>query len=147
MLTSDQRSRIVDTLHFLSMLNFSSVLKHTSQSEFFVLSAIDKKDSIQKSKYYSIANIAESLHVSSPAISRTITALENRGYVQRYTAKGSRRSTSVRLTESGRTIYEQEKSSVNDFVERVIQRMGEDKINSLISLSDELLDNISKELG
>jgi len=146
MLTSDQRSRIVDTLHMLSMLNFSSVLKHTSQSEYFVMSSIEKIEHIDSKKYSGISNIAESLHVSSPAISRTITALENRGYVQRYTEKGGRRSTSVRLTESGKNIYEQERRSINEFVERVTQRMGEEKINNLISLSDELLDNIAKEL-
>ena len=146
MLTSDQQSRIIYTLHSLSMLNFSSVLKHTSQSEFFVMSAIKKHENINSKPYSGVANIAESLHVSSPAISRTITSLENRGYAERFIDKRNRRSTSVRLTESGKTIYDQECKSINAFVERVTQRMGEDKINNLISLSDELLENIKAEL-
>ena len=114
MLTCDQRSRVINTLHSLSMLNFSSVLTHTSQSEFFVMSAIENIERMNCKNYSGIANIAESLHVSSPAISRTITSLENRGYAERYIDKENRRSTGVRLTESGKKIYEQERTSINE---------------------------------
>ena len=82
------------------------------------MGAILKLEKLHNSSNYGISNIADSLHVSSPAISRTITALENKGYAVRYIDKLNRRNTNVKLTDLG----------VN------------------LNLSNELLVNVEKEI-
>ena len=85
-----------------------------------------------------ISSIAESLHVSSPAISRTITSLENKGYAERCVDIQNRRNTGVKLTEEGRKVYLQECENVCRVFNEVTESMGEEKITQLITLADEL---------
>lgn len=112
------------------------------------MSAIERLDK-PRNKSNSISNItdiADNLHVSSPAVSRTITALENRGYVERYIDKLNRRCTGVRLTPLGEQVYEQECRQLHNFTSNVLDRMGEEKMRELISLSNELIVTVSEEI-
>lgn len=110
------------------------------------MSAINKLERLHNSSNYGISNIADSLHVSSPAISRTITSLENKGYVERKIDKLNRRNTLVRLTENGMTVFENECNQIYCFMNNVVNRMGEEKLNELFLLSNELLENVEKEI-
>lgn len=130
----------------MSLFNFSAVLAKTSQSEFLVMSAIRKIEKVQGKDKSGIVRIADRLHVSSPAISRTITALEKRGYAERYIDKDDRRSIGVRLTPLGEEVYEGECERLSGFTDGVLKRMGEVKVNTLISLSNELFDTVAQEL-
>lgn len=146
MVAYDKRLDFLTTIHSLAQLNFSAVLSQISQAEFLVMSAINKLERLHSSSNYGISNIADSLHVSSPAISRTITALENKGYVERKIDKLNRRNTLVRLTESGTEVFQNECDRIYQFMNNVVNRMGEDKLNELFLLSNELLENVEKEI-
>lgn len=111
-----------------------------------VMGAILKLQKLHNSSNYGVSNIADSLHVSSPAISRTITSLENKGYVVRYIDKLNRRNTIVRLTELGVEVFESECRKISEFMNSVVERMGEEKLNELLNLSNELLVNVEKEI-
>lgn len=128
----------------MSLFNVSSVLVETSQAEFFVMSAITKFEDVQEN---GIVKIADRLHVSSPAISRTITALEKRGYAERYIVKADRRSTGVRLTPLGEEVYSNECDRLSNFTDSVLDKMGEVKVNTLINLSNELFVTVAEELN
>ena len=146
MVAYDKRLDFLTTIHSLAQLNFSAVLSQISQAEFLVMSAINKLERLHSSSNYGISNIADSLRVSSPAISRTITALENKGYVERKIDKLNRRNTLVRLTESGTEVFQNECDRIYQFMNNVVNRMGEDKLNELFLLSNELLENVEKEI-
>lgn len=128
------------------MLNFSGLLSRTSQSEFLVMGAVLKLEQLHNSSNYGISNIADSLYVSSPAISRTITSLENKGYVARYTDRLNRRNTNVKLTELGAEVFDAERARLSEFMNSVVERMGEEKLSQLLNLSNELLINVEKEI-
>ncbi len=138
MLTLDQKVTIINTFHSLTLLNFSPVLDSVSQSEFFVMIAVEKMSEYNKKNTGRVSSIAESLHVSSPAISRTITSLENKGYAERCVDIQNRRNTGVKLTEEGRKVYLQECENVCRVFNEVTESMGEEKITQLITLADEL---------
>ena len=144
--TDDKRLEFLNIIHFLAQFNFSAVLSCTSQAEFLVMSAVKNSENLRDSEVYGISQIAESLHVSSPAVSRTITALENKGYVERYVDKFRRRSTLVRLTPLGEEVLSGERESLLRMVGHVAERMGEEKIEQFLSLSNELLFNIQQEI-
>ena len=96
------------------------------------MSAVKNSENLRDSEVYGISQIAESLHVSSPAVSRTITALENKGYVERYVDKFRRRSTLVRLTPLGEEVLSGERESLLRMVGHVAERMGEEKIEQFL---------------
>ena len=138
MLTLDQKVTIINTFHSLTMLNFSPVLDKVSQSEFFVMAAVEKLSEYSNKNIGRVSSIAESLHVSSPAISRTITSLENKGYAERCVDIQNRRNTGVKLTDEGRKVYIKECENVYQVFSEVTDSMGEEKITQLITLAAEL---------
>ena len=147
MLEYDERLDFLTTFYSLAHLNFSPVLSQTSQGEFFVLAAIRKLEKLETKKNNGISGIADSLHVSSPAISRTITSLENKGLVQRNIDRLNRRNTRVQLTALGDEVLNNECDMLCKFMSNVVNRMREDKIKELFRLSNELIENVEKELG
>ncbi len=147
MTAEDIRLDLLNTLHAVSIISFSGILAETSKGEFLMMAAIDRLEKTGRSESCGISNIAETLNVSSPAVSRTITSLENRGYVTRYIDRLNRRNRCVRLTERGAEIFESEKNRLSDFVGKIAERMGEDRLSELLSLSNDLLRNIEEEIN
>ncbi len=147
MITPDQRSMIINTFHSLTMLNFSPVLECVSQSEFFVLMAVDKLSSYSEKNTGKVSSIAEILHVSSPAISRTLTSLENKGYAVRCVDVQNRRNTGVKLTKEGMAVLHKECENVNGVFGEVAESMGAEKIRLLITLADEMMNSFSVALA
>lgn len=146
MVVYDNRLDFITTVHSMTHLNLSAVLENTSQSEFLVMCAVRRLCIEQNGNTFGISDIAESLHVSSPAISRTISTLEKKGFVERSVDRTNRRNTIVSLTDEGRAVYSQEADRLYLFLNRVIDRMGEDKLNALLELSHELLENFNLEI-
>ena len=146
MVVYDNKLDFITTIHSMTHLNFSPVLKNTSQSEFLVMCAVKRLCIDQNGNSFGVSDIAECLHVSSPAISRTISSLEKKGYVERNIDRMNRRNTIVTLTEKGGCIFSDECDRIYLFLNNVFKRMGENKLNALLELSHELLDNFNNEL-
>lgn len=146
MITSEKRLNFLTTIHNVSLLNFSPVLSQVSQTEFLVMSAIKRLGGVEDVNSKGICGIAESLNVSSPAISRTVTALENRNLAERYIDKSNRRSTNVRLTSLGEAVYYTESERIHCFANSVLEKMGEDRLDELFSLCSELFTAVKEEL-
>ena len=147
MLTQDQRSLLINTFHSLTMLNFSSVLEHVSQSEFFVMAAVDKLSSYSDNDTGKVSGIAKLLRVSSPAVSRTLTSLEHKGYAIRFLDVQNRRNTYVKLTDEGSEVLHTEYENVNRIFGEVVENMGEEKIDQLVTLADELMNSFAYALA
>jgi len=146
MLSSDQKAAIINTFHSLSMLNFAPVLDHVSQSEFLVMTVVEKLSTYGDNDAGRVSSIAQMLHVSSPAISRTLTSLEHKGYAARMVGVDNRRNTGVRLTDEGKRVFMNECENVNRVFEQVAASMGEEKITQLVSLANEMTYSFSKAL-
>ena len=110
------------------------------------MAAVEKLSSYGDNNLGKVSSIAKNLHVSSPAISRTLTSLENKGYVVRCIDINNRRNTGVMLTEEGHDVLAKEYEKVNDVFGEVIDSMGEEKIDMLISLTKEMMDSFSNAL-
>ncbi len=147
---TENRLKFLKTLHSMSLLNISALLTNTSQSEYFVMAAIYSLDKEHSDKQEcctgGVSAIADELSISSPAVSRTVTSLENRGYARRFADKSNRRSTMVHLTELGESVYKSECKSLERFIDNVLARMGEERINELLALMGELLSCVDCEL-
>lgn len=137
---------LLETIHSMSLFSISPLLGNVSQSEFFVMLMIDKLQMSDESAFFGVSNIADELHVSSPAISRTITSLEKQGFAERYFDSADRRSTGVRLTELGSSVFFEECSRISNFIDMVLNKMGTEKVHNLLALSNELLYTMGEEL-
>ena len=92
-----------------------------------------------------VSELAEHMHCSAPAASRTLRHLEERGLLRREADRADRRNTCVILTEEGRRALEETFALLNDSIARVIQRMGEDNMRDLIGHLNRLASIIQEE--
>lgn len=97
-----------------------------------------------------IAQISRQLNISKPATTQSINRLEDKGVVERVILKSDRRSTSLKFTEKGLNLFQKEKKRVDDMMEEVVVRMGENDTVKFIELLDKfkvIFEEISEEYG
>lgn len=123
----------------LVKVDFSAYIENLSREEFFMLSVIDdySRENLGR-EGIRVSEIAETLDVSSPAVSRMLRGLEKKKYIFRKTSSISRRNTIVKLAPEGITVYENSKNHINELLQRVMKQMGKSEMEELMRLWDRL---------
>lgn len=88
----------------------------------------------------SMADMHHHLHMTRPAVSQMLNALEKKELIYREIDKNDRRKISVTLTEKGRSTLSQAMSYMDEMMKRTISRFGEDNTRQLIALLTLLAD-------
>ena len=87
-----------------------------------------------------LADMHHLLHMTRPAVSQMLNALEKKELIHREIDKNDRRKISVTLTEKGRSTLLQAKSYMDETMKKTISRFGEDNTRQLIALLTLLAD-------
>lgn len=124
-------------------LKFSDMFPNISRAEFFTMSMIMDKGENGK---ITISELATKAHVLLPAMSRTLRGLENKGYVERNVNKQDRRNTYVELTEQGKKITLQTRTSMCEFGRAVMEQVDEEEMKRLISYLNHIYVIAEKEI-
>ena len=140
---------ILSALHNFTRLNIGTILGGISQMEFLVLYIISNRGELTSTndRRMHISAIANALNVSTPGVSRLIKGLEEKGLTERVTDENDRRNTYVCLTESGKTVLENDEKIVWEFSKRVTERIGRGRLNRLCVLTEKLGVAVQEELA
>lgn len=119
-----------------------------TKAEFFCLGAICNagKEQPERDGIY-VWELAQRTHALPPAVSRTLRELEERGYIERSVDREDRRNIKVLPTQAGLAVWTKAEKVADDFGLRVLERMGRENMDQLISLCDRLCDIIEEEQG
>lgn len=117
-----------------------------TKTEFFCLGAIcnSGKENPEKGGIY-VWELARRTHSLPPAVSRTLRELEERGYIERSVDREDRRNIKVLPTAEGLAVWGRVEEKTQEFVDRVLARMGQENMDQLVSLCDRLCDIIEEE--
>lgn len=117
-----------------------------TKGEFFCLGAIcsEGRERPERGGLF-VWELARRTHARPPAVSRTLRDLEARGYIERSVDREDRRNIKVRPTEEGLAVWARAEKSAHRFVERVLGRMGEENMEELVALCNQLCDIIEDE--
>lgn len=74
---------------------------------------------------------------SAPAVSRLLRTLAQKGLIERSPSKQDRRRVDVRIAPRGREVLAQTRGHFTAALERVVERMGEQDADRLLSLLEE----------
>lgn len=130
----EEKSRkFIELMHRFKRLNRNQFMDGLSQGEFMMLVAIssESKDIHQGISISFLANIME---VSTPAVSRMLTNLENKRYVQRHANEKDHRNTNVCITELGQEALSKGKQKMKAFQIRVLSQMEENEVDEFLRL-------------
>lgn len=141
MQTDDKYKLVEQFRRMRQFMNSIPLRTGISHSEFCLLHII-VEDSSDSGDGMTVSAIAAALDVTPPAVSRSLKSLESRGLVTRETNLINRRNTMVRLTEKGRELLEDSRRQMDTVMERVNEKMGEDRKNQLCELLSEMTEII-----
>lgn len=99
-------------------------------------------------KNVGVSDIQNNLFVTKPAVSQTLNALENKGYIGREIDKNDRRKVNVAITPEGLKVLKESGASANRMLEAVISRFGEEntvKLTELFNLLADILDDLNPD--
>lgn len=103
-----------------------------SRSEFAMMHMIHCKQNEAAS--LTLSDLAGFLEISSPAVSRMIKTLEDKGYVFRRVSEKDRRISFVSLTEKGEEVHGECAEKMQQWGEQTMNAMGRENIIQLLSL-------------
>ena len=86
--------------------------------------------------------LASRLGVARSAVSQMVNKLEARGIVKRVPDEVDRKIAYIELSSAALTYYNEEKGVCCSLVGEVIDKLGVDKVDKLLALSDEFIDTV-----
>lgn len=117
-----------------------------SHREFITLEILAKCADVKKdSAGVNVSTLAMCLNLSMPQVSRLLGTMETKGYIERNISNKDRRSTYVSITDKGRLIRKCAKEECSAYMDSVASKMGEEKVNQLVSLLKEFTDIMKEE--
>lgn len=134
--------------HSMNLGNPGNILVDISRSEFLTMEMIYRyMQNNQKSKGIGVSELAKCQKTSSPAISRNLRTMEEKGWIERSVDPKDRRNTYVYLTGAGKAKRMETADTLNRFTERVMERMGYDNAKQLLELAGKLEEVMRQELN
>lgn len=112
-----------DSLHFTEMVTLFHI----------------KRSQEDKDHDFNVKKVRKNLHVSQPAISQTISALEAKGLVQRHIDDQDRRKFVISLTDLGNQTIKQAVNRMDGLLGKILSEFSEDEVKGFISFTQKLL--------
>ena len=99
---------------------------------------------VEAAKPVTVSALADVMRRSLPAISQRVTALEEKGFVERVADPADRRVTGLRLTAEGRREMDAAFLQFSGILSRAAERVGEQDMRILLRLMGELADALEE---
>ena len=123
-----------EALHMFRKLNIGSILPRLNKGEFVLMNGIyHVQKKIGSEHGVKMSDLAEYTHALPPAVSRSIKALEQKGYVRRFVDQKDRRNTLVEITESGQEVLQESNAIMDEFIRRVFEKTDKEEMARLVS--------------
>ena len=92
-----------------------------------------------------LSGVEKPLHISKPAVSQMLGALEKKGYVKREINKTDRRKIQATLTPCGVEMLQKEQERYESSFDEIISSFGEDNASELVRLLSHFADIIEEK--
>lgn len=145
MLEENHKEQLVSLIRKVKRLDICSLMG-MSHSDFHLFKVIDQIQSNTDAPQINVTDLADELRVSTPAVSKKLKTLEERGYIKRIIDKNNRRNTFVVLTKDGKEKYSRSKKAMDRYLNNVFVAMGKEDMETLIRLSCKLYNIMEEEV-
>lgn len=141
----EHQKKLLQTLWQIKRMKPSDVLHGITFFEFSVLSVV-KHGKDNTGGLMKVSEVAQMLEAVPPAVSRAMKVLEEDGMITRGINKKDRRNICVEITPKGERILIESERILQDVMEHVFQRMGEEKVELFLDTMQEFGKALSAEM-
>lgn len=96
---------------------------------------------------YTLTELADAMSVSAASLSRTITVLEERGWVQRQQSLTDRRMMLIHITDDGHHVLSEIEQRSEDFLTETLVQLSDEDLSDLMRGLDILIGAFSQQLS
>lgn len=86
------------------------------------------------------SGLAKLLGITRSAVSQMVKKLESKGVVRRVPDSRDKKIAYIELSEKARSIYEESRARVNGLLERIVAKLGAEKVEHFITGTNEFID-------
>ncbi len=86
------------------------------------------------------SGLAKLLGITRSAVSQMVKKLEAKGVVRRVPDSRDKKIAYIELSENARSIYEESRARVNGLLERIVAKLGAEKVEHFITGTNEFID-------
>ncbi len=141
-----KKNEVFEAFHRFRKLDITSMFPELSGSDFRTLMAIECVGKEKQRKGVRVSELAQEMCVVTPAASRTLKGLEERGMIERTVDTEDRRNTYVFLTEKGKKVLADTEQIMDDFSNAVFEHLDEEKMKHLIAYLKEIYEVSEQEI-
>lgn len=127
---------VVNKLH--CMKRRSKGFGELSQMEGMILFYLDHNLSEENTLGIKVSSITKDLNIPKPTTSKILNSLEERGYILRKIDRSDRRVTYISMTEEGYACIKKIRTIRDQFVNDLLNKLGEHDAKELIRIIDKL---------
>lgn len=133
-------------LHRFGRLNTGQLIEMEglTQGEFFGLSML-REHLKNHPEGMHVRELAQRARVSPPGASRMLRTMEEKGLIERRVDRNDRRNTYITLTEGGEEAWRRTTERLSTFLDRVVDRMGLENVQTMIDLWNRFADILEDE--
>ena len=147
MTADEMRTALLRTTFRYGKVNMGIHLGNITHGEFTTLQKVHMYRKKHPGEYgIGVSELARCSYMSPPAMSRTLKAVEEKGLAERRVDSQNRRKTYVRLTPEGENARQHAWRMCTDYINRVIEEMGEEKMETFLALWEEMVDLMEKNI-
>ena len=136
--------KILKSIHTLSTLNPAAVVTGMTASEFSVVCCTADHPKRYGGQPVTVAEIAQEMSVSVPAVSRTLRSLQDKGLITRQVDENDRRSVRVSVTEEGYRLLEQNLTRITTAMNTVMSAFTDEEIRVIAELYSKFAGAVKK---
>lgn len=125
--------------------DFFAGVSKLSRTEFRLLREVVMEEE-EKGKSIISSELARRLGITRSAISQIVTKLEMKGIVKRVDSPTDRKIAYIRLSDSSLTVFEEQCKEANAIMERVVELVGEEKMNAFFHAYEAVGDAVAKAI-
>lgn len=126
--------KVLERILSSSFFKLSSKLNNKNKGQEFILNYLH-----EQKKDLSAGELATALNVSTARIAVLLKKLIKNNYVVKYASPNDARIVMVSITDKGVKYIENENKGVLEYIGRIIEKVGVEKIEDFIKSADEIL--------
>lgn len=147
--SQDLQSRFFQVMHRFKRINWTTeqmMKEGLTRGEFFCITLLlDHRRENPDAKGMYVWELAAHMKVSPPGASRALKGMEGKGFIERIVDREDRRNTYIRVTTAGEDAWNNTGRQIKEQMDRILSRMGEENVETFLSLWNRLLDIIEDE--
>ena len=126
--------KLEKSMGILSTLDPANFVSGFTASEFGVMCCTSDFPKKHGGRTVTVAEIAQEMCVSVPAISRTLRSLQQKGFITREVDENDRRSVRVTVTQDGQRLLDKNLDFMTGAMNRIMSAFTEEEIRTIAEL-------------